>query len=196
MKPFKVTLQARHKAVLGITGGLVMLVWAIRFLYSPLSFRIAERKTILHDLQVKLADARALAEQLPQEEEALRAVQARDEAMERRLGEGQSVARILEALGAEVKARRLELITLQAKEEGAEPVMVVVDPSLTLRAIPLSLKLSGRYQQIGAFLSGLSDAPFLASVQRLTMRRSAADNPLLRADVELIVYLSQAAKAL
>jgi Tfp pilus assembly protein PilO len=192
----KIALQPRHTLILGVTGGLVALLWAVRFLYLPLTAKIEERRTLLHGLEVKLADAKALAEQLPQEEEALRAARARSQAMERRIGQGQSVARILEALGGEVTSQRLELVSLQAREEGTQPVTVVVDPSLTLQAVPLSLKLGGRYQQIGAFLNALSEAPFAATVQRLTMARPSAESPMLRADVELIVYLAREAKAL
>ena len=191
-KGLKFQLETRQKLLLGGTAALVVLVLLVRFVYLPVVARIGERRASLTDLRVKTADAHLLASRLPDEECALTEAQARYGALERRIGEGQSVARILETLGQQVKDQRLELVAVQPREEDqAASRTLTVGPALTLHEVPLRLQLTGRYRQIGEFLGGLSHTPFMSSVRELRMRKPEADSAILQADLVLAVYLAK-----
>lgn len=187
----KVQLEPRQQLLLGGTAALVALVLMV-FVYLPVVARIGERRVRLTDLRVKTADAHLLAARLPEEERALAETQARSRAFERRVVEGQSVARILETLGQQAKDRRLELIAVQPREEDQnEPRTLTLGPELTFQEVPLRLQLTGRYRQIGEFLGGLSHAPFMSSVRELRMRKPEVDSATLQADLLLVVYLAE-----
>jgi Tfp pilus assembly protein PilO len=187
-------LEPRHKLLLGGAAALVVMVWLVRFLYLPVLAAIGERRAILQDLQVKLADAAVLTERLPQQEADLRGARARYAELEERVGSGQSLGRVLESLGQEAKRHRLELLSVKPKEE-ATARRTSIGPDLVLREHPLTLRLDGRYQQFGEFLGGLSTAPFLASVRALSLAKTQPESTQLRADLVLAVHLAEESAA-
>ena len=191
MKLPGVKLSPRYKLLLGVTGGLVLSVWAVRFLYLPVLARIAERRALLQDLSVKIEDARVLTEQLSQQQTALDQAKTQFQAMYGRVGNGQSVARILEDLSLQAKGDRLELTAVQPRTADDQNPPLVIGPELALREVPLTIQLKGRYQQMGEFLSRLSDGPFVASVRKLSMRKPQADSAQLEADLSLAAYLAE-----
>ena len=195
MKRPEIHLEIRQKLLLAGTAALVALVLLGRFVYLPVAARLGERRASLTDLRGKTADAHLLASRLSEEERALTEAETHSRAFERRVGEGQSVARILETLGQQAKDRRLELVAGQPREEDhATTRTLLLSPGLTLQEIPLRLQLTGRYRQIGEFLGGLIHAPFLSSVQELRMRKPAGTNATLQADLALAVYLTKDAE--
>ena len=187
----KLNLQAPYQVALAVTLSLVAGLWAVRYLYLPVIARIGAQRAQLQDLTVKVGDAQALAEALPKQEAALRESQSRYRALESRVGGEQSVARILDGLGKWAKDHRLEVVAVQPRANDAEPFLVLAGPGLLLRAVPLSLKLKGRYRQLGEFLGELPEAPFLATVRRLTVRQPQSDSAQLEADLVLAVYLQE-----
>lgn len=192
MKRSEIHLETRQKLLLGGTAALVVLVLLVRYAYLPVVARIGEHRASLTDLRVKTADADLLASRLPNEERALTEAQTRYRALERRIGEGQSVARILETLGQQAKDRRLELVAVQPREEDqAASRTLTLGPALTLQEVPLRLQLTGRYRQIGEFLGRLPDVPFIGSVQELKVTKPDATSAQLRADLVLAVYLAE-----
>ena len=191
MKLPAIKLPPRAAVLLGITGGLVFAVWAVRFLYLPLLGRLAERRGSLKDLAVKIEDARVLAGQLPQQQAALQQATVIFQSAHGRIGEGQSVARILEALSLRAKGYQLELTAMQPRAAEDQAAPIVMGPELTLRDVPLTLHLKGRYQSIGEFLGGISHGPFVASVRKVFIRKPQADSTLLEADVVLAAYLEE-----
>ena len=188
-------LEMRQKLLLGVTGGLVALVWLFRYLYLPAIATIEARRATLQDLKVKIADAQVLTAQLPDHQAALRDAQERYRALESRLGAGQSVARVLEALSAEAKDHRLELAALKPRTDERERRVFALSPEMLLTEMPLTLQLTGRYRQLGEFLGGLRDAPFVASVQELKITKPEAGHAQLQADLVLAVYLAERAAA-
>ena len=193
MKRQALQLDTRQKLLLGGTAALVALVLLVRFVYLPVVARIGERRASLTDLRVKTADAHLLASRLSDEERALTEAQAQHRALERRVGEGQSMARILETLGQQAKDRRLELVAVQPKEGESEPLTLRLGSALTLHEVPLRLQLTGRYRQIGEFLGELIHTPFISSIKELKTRKPEADSATLQADLVLAVYLNQEA---
>ena len=187
----KLSPQAPYKLALAAALALVVLLGAVRYLYLPVIARIGEQRAQLQDLTVKVADAQVLAEALPKHEAALRESQSRYHTLEIRVGGEQSVARILDGLGKWAKDHRLEVVAVQPRANDAEPFLVSTGPGLLLRAAPLSLKLRGRYRQLGEFLGKLPDAPFLGTVRRLTVRQPQSDSAQLEADLVLAVYLQE-----
>jgi Tfp pilus assembly protein PilO len=193
--PFKLPkgqLGPRYRALAGLTGALVALVLAARFLYVPALARLSRQRAALQDLTVKIADAHVLTEQLPQQQAALEEAQQRHRAMFGRVGEGQSVARILEQLSALAKSQRVELAAVQPRAD-EEPRLIAMRPGLAMREIPLRLQLKGRYQQIGEFLGRFPTAPFMASVKQLAMRKPEAETAQLEADVLIGIYVAEQA---
>ena len=194
MPPLKIRLEFRQQVFLGLTGALLVVILSLRFIYLPVLARINERRALLTDLRVKIADAQVLAGQLPGQEQALQLAREHyGDALESWIGKEQSVARILERLSAQAKDHRLELVAIQPRAEDHEPRVVILGPEVTLREVPLTLQLTGRYRQLGEFLGDLPTAPFLASIRELKMTKPQADRAELRTDLVLAVYLSEGA---
>ena len=191
MKLPAVKLTPRYRQLLGITGGLVLTVWAVRFLYLPVLGGIADRRTRLRDLAVKIEDARILTAQLPQQQTALQQATVMFQSAHGRVGEGQSVARILEQLSLQAKAYQLELAAAQPRTADHQAPAIVMGPELALREVPLTLQLKGRYQSMGEFLGWIADGPFVASVRKVSIRKLQADSTQLEADVVLAAYLAE-----
>lgn len=187
----RLKLEARQKLLLGISAACVAMILLVRFLYVPIVAKIGEHRAGLTDLRVKSADARLLSERLPQEERALTQVREQYHALETRVGHGQSVARILETLSQQAKDHRLELALVQPREEDDEQRVTPLGPHLSLREVPLTLQLTGRYRQVGEFLGKLPDVPFIGSVQELKVTKPDATSAQLRADLVLAVYLAE-----
>ena len=192
-----VALRAPYRLALGGAAALMVLMLAVRHLFLPVVGRIGEQRVQLQDLAVKVADAQVLAESLPRHEAALREANTRYRALESRVGDGQSVARILDGLGKWAKDHRLEVVAVQPR--GAEPpeppFQVAAGPQLTLRAIPLTLRLKGRYRQLGELLGKLPSAPFVSMVRKLTIRQPNSESTQLETDLVLAVYIKERAPA-
>ena len=185
----KMVLGSRQQLMLGAAGTVVSLALMARFLLLPGLTHLRERRGVLQELQVKTADAGTLVSRLPKEHAALQDVQGRSRALASRVGERQSVARILETLSRQAKAGQLELVTMQPRAGESGKHLLNFGPELTLSEVPLTLQVTGRYQALGEFLGQLSEAPFLSSVRTLSMTRPDAAHPELRADLVLVVYL-------
>ena len=198
MNPVKrqeIKLETRHKVMLGATGAAVALVLMARFLYLPVMATVGARRATLTDLRVKTADAHVLAGELADQEQALAQARARHRAHQRRIGHDQSVGRILESLGQLAQAHRLTLVAIQEREEKLEELEalepIALGPELTLAGVPLTVQLKGRYRELGAFLGELIDAPFVSTVQELTIARTAKVGTTLEANLVLAVYLAE-----
>ena len=182
-------LEGRSKLLLGVTGGLLVLVWVVRFLYLPVFANIGEQRAKLQDLNVKIADAQVLTQQFPAQQAALAQAREAYKALFARVGDGQSVARILEELSQEAKTHRLELSTVQPRSNEEDQGVLTVGPDLALREVPLTLQLKGRYQQVGEFLGRFPNAPFIASVRKFRMTKPQAESAQLEASLDLVMYL-------
>ena len=64
MKELKIQLGAKYKALAGLTGALVVLVLAARFLYVPAMARVSRNRAALQDLKVTQID-RTLLQNAP-----------------------------------------------------------------------------------------------------------------------------------
>jgi len=184
-------LELRHQLVLGITGLSVTLVLLVRFVYLPVIGQIRERMATWHDLRVKLADAKGLLPKVPAQEVAFQQVKAKASALQIRLGNGQALARILDALRARAQDLNLEFSATQSPPEGAPGNVMSLGPGFALREVPLELTVSGRYRNLGEFLGTLHDAPFIAAVQSLSVKSLPEDHPQLEARVNLAIYLAK-----
>ena len=191
MKVPAVKLTPRAQLLLGVTGGLVLTMWAIRFLYLPLLGGIAGRRARLNDLAVKIEDARVLTAQLPQQQAALQQAMAAFQSVHGRVGESQSVARILEQLGLQATSYQMELAATQPRAADDHTPPIVMGPELVLREVPLTLQLKGRYQSVGEFLGWIADGPFVASVKKVFIHKPQAESTQLEADVILATYLAE-----
>ena len=181
----------RQRWLLAGTIGVLFLAGLSRFVYLPFVATIGEQRAMLQDLRVKLADAQGLVERVPIQEAALQQDQERSRTLERRIDNGQSIARILETLRQQAKDHELELVAVQPRAEAYEHPALTIQPDLILRETPLTLQLTGRYRQVGEFLGELATAPFLASVRTVTVTKPDAQSPKLRADLVLAVYLPE-----
>ncbi len=175
------------KAVLGMTGVAVALVWLVRIAYLPVLSRISAHRAALMDLTVKLADAQVLAGQLAGQEEVLQLTQQRYDALQRQIGGTLTVPRVLERLGTHVEAHHLALMAVHSHEDEV-PHLLPLGPALTLRTVPITLQVSGRYQAIGEWLGAIGRAPLCTSVQSLELTKPQAAQDALRADLVIAVY--------
>ena len=185
--------ETRRRRLLTATGSALVVALLVRVVYLPVVARIGDRRTTLDDLRAKIDDARALAEQLPGQERALEKVRQRYHALQSRVGDGQSVARILEALGRQAKSHQLELVAMQPREDDRAQRALTLGVGMTLHEVPLTLQLTGQYRHIGEFLGGLPDAPFIGSVRKLSVTHPQAGSAELRAELVLAVCLAESA---
>ncbi len=191
MMPFKIQLEGRQKVLVEIGGVVIAVVLLVQFLYLPLISQIGEHRATLKNLGVKVGEAHRLAERLEGEEEAMRQARARHLVLERRIADGQSLARILESLHLLAEGLRLKLVAVQPKVVESERNEVNLGGGITLREVSLNLRLEGRYRQFIEFLEKLAQASLIASVQKLRVAESKASNAQLRAEITLAVYLAK-----
>jgi Tfp pilus assembly protein PilO len=119
--------------------------------------------------------------------------------LRRRIGAGQSVARVLESISFLAREERVEIAAIQPQvaEEGEVPTAVLeLGPELSLRETPLTLSVVGTYRQVGMFLSHLTQGPFLASIRSLRLTKPTEGSSRLRADLAVSVYLAEQALSL
>lgn len=190
-KPGIFPLNPTHQTLGAAAGAVLVAALLARVLYLPALAKIGMRWTALQGLKAKIAEARLLSQELPDQEAALAGVRARYAVLEQRMDADQSVARILDSLSQEAKAHRLDLVAVQPGEEEDKPRLVRLGPKLILREIPLNLELTGSYRHVGEFLGTLPAAPFLSSVRRLSVTKPQADSAKLKADLALAVYLAE-----
>jgi Tfp pilus assembly protein PilO len=166
-----------------------LMAWQL--LYTPLLTAVAVQRARLTELQGKIADAHLLAGQAVAQHAALDEARAAFQRLRRRIGEGQTVGRVIEVLGRQAKQHKLELMTIQPDEDEESPRLLAVEGGVTVREVPVSLRVRGRYQQIGQFLAALSNAPCLASVRQVSLSRPSRESPQLQAEMVLTVYLEE-----
>ncbi|MDP3768370.1 MAG: type 4a pilus biogenesis protein PilO [Dehalococcoidia bacterium] len=171
-------------------GAIAALAALIVVAACPLLWRgLAHQHGQLSALQAQIAEAqRATAEQ-PDRARRLEEAKQRLTPLTRRVGQGQSMARVLETLNARAQAHRLQIVAVQPRAAAASAARAAAG-SLTLREAPLELQVSGRYRQIGEFLGSLAEAPFLAAVRTVTLS-SPQESPLLEGRISLVVYLEE-----
>ncbi len=180
-----------ERAGLGVAGSLAAAGVVLWLLYLPAVRLLAGRRVALAAVRERIARGEASATEAPAEARRARELQDRYQQMLHRVESGGSMAHILEQISAQAKTHRLDLSMIQPRMELRDARAVRVGSDLTLREVPLTLRLTGRYQAIGAFLGGLPDAPYVAAVRQLTMQKPAAESHDLRAIVELAVFVAE-----
>ena len=174
-----------------MAGGLLAVVLAVRFLYIPVLARLASQRVTLEVLQGKTTEAQALIAQRSAQEESLKRAQAQSQRLESQV-RSQSIARILDRLSQQAKAHQLELTIVQEPVLEGTGGVVRFGPGLSLQEVPLRLQLQGRFRQVGEFLSGLRDAPFLAAVKQADIAKpSEPSGSILTTEILLAVYLPE-----
>lgn len=186
--PLKLTPQQRLAVAAAASGAVVVALVAL--LYIPLWGYVRQQWHELRLLRVKIEDAKLFSQQMAQEEAALIQAKQRYDAFNRRLGQGQSLARVLELLGQQAKALHLEFAAVQSRADEEANQAQRLTPELTVREIPLTVQLTGRFRQLGDFLGQLPQAPYMATIKSLRIIRPMSDSPKIQADIVLSVYLS------
>ena len=173
----------------GIGIGLIAVVAIlilVRSVYLPAWARIMERKAILYDLQVKVADAQVVMPRLSEQGEKLQKAKQQLLLVNSQFSSGRTLGRILERISEEARNSRLDLSVSQEFAQSVD-----LGPRMKLEAIPLTLKLKGRYAQLGEFLGRLSEAPFVSMVKQLSVMRSSGEESAdLSAEVVLEVFFA------
>ena len=188
MSKLTVTVQQRVWAELGVL--LLASVLVLRFLCLPLIGRISMLRARLQEVGMQIADGAALASQASTHDAVLAQAQQQYAALTNRLGAEASLARVLETFKLQAQEHRVALTTTQPRAAEAAPRMVTLGEGMTLREVPLTLQLTGRYRHIGEFLALLSDEPFAVAVRSLKMAQAEGSRTQLRAELLLMVYLT------
>jgi Tfp pilus assembly protein PilO len=181
----------RQRLLVGVATACLLLIVLFRFVYRPMVGKMDEQRAMLQNLQVKIADAKGLAERLPIQEAALQQARERYHTLKSRFDNGQSVAHILETLKLQAQNHELTLVAVQPRADETEHRLFTLEPGTTLREMPLTLQLTGGYRQLGEFLGELLNPPLMAFVRNLTVTKPEAESPPLRADLVLAVYLAE-----
>ncbi len=191
-RPARQTIQLTPELREGLllAASVVGLLTLILGLLMPASGRLARRRAALGELRGRIAAGHAMVESRAAHVEALERARAGFDPWKARVGTDQSVARVLEELTQRAGQRHLELVAVQPKAEEA-PRVLSVSGGLTVREMPVHLRLTGRYRQIGEFLGTLRGGRFLAAVRRIALARSEEGGAVLNAEVDLLIYLQE-----
>ena len=181
----------RRRMVLEGGATCVALTLLVRFVYQPMLGTLHEQRTIVRDLQVKIADARGLADRMPMQEALLQQERERYRTLVGRIDKSQSVARVIEVLRTQAKDRQVQLSAVQPHAEPDALRAFAFGSETTLRETLLTLQVSGRYRRIAEFLGALLDQPFLVHVRAVRLATSAAKGKDLHAELSLAVYLPE-----
>ena len=190
MKPFPIQLTATQRLSAAACSLVIGAVLLASFIYVPLCASLNRQRADLKALHVQVANARVMATQLAAEELALAETQQRRQTLQRRIGSGQSVARVLETLSQQAKMHRLELVATQPRADESKARNVSLGSGIVLTEIPLTIQLTGRYRNLGEFLAEVPQAPYAASIKSLTLVRPAIESPKVQADLILAIYLT------
>jgi Tfp pilus assembly protein PilO len=166
----------------------------LRLFCVPLLGRLAAVRLHLREVDARLAEGAALIGQRTAHDTALARAQQQYAAATQRLGADTSLARVLETFKAQAQNHRLEFTATQPRAAEAAPRLVTMGEGLTLREVPLTLQLTGRYRHIGEFLAGLTEEPFAVAVRSLKMARAETSRTQVRAELLLMVYLTEGAR--
>ena len=101
-----------------------------------------------------------------------------------------SLAMVVDSIGEQARRHRLELTGLQPNASSAAMEPVALPTGLTLKPMPMTIQLQGRYRQIAEFLQAVTHESFLASVTSCHLTPKQERPATLIADVTLIVYLA------
>jgi len=182
--------RLKYFLTLCLVGGCIGLVAMTVFVYVPLIEEIGQQKEMLQEITVKIANAKILNERLPKAEEKLQQAQERYRHIQRLIGKKASMARVLETLNVSAQEHHLELVAIQPRTNGEQPV-IQFGSNLIARQIPIHLQLTGRFRSIAEFLGTLPDAPFLAFLNELTMRKTQGGGNEIESEMSLIVLLGE-----
>lgn len=154
--------------------------------YPPLWRGIANSRQRLTELQRNITEAQGFTAEESARARRLERAKQQLAPWARRVGHGQSMARVLETLNARAQAHQLQVVAVQPRAVAAHTAA----GRLALREVPLELQVSGQYRQIGEFLGTLADAPFLADVRELSLS-SPGDAQALEARIAIVVYMEE-----
>ncbi|GEM_PF-6907075 len=154
--------------------------------YPPLWRGIANSRQRLADLHSNITEAQGFTAEESARARRLERAKQQLAPLARRVGHGQSMARVLETLNARAQAHQLQVVAVQPRAVAAHTAA----GRLALREVPLELRVSGQYRQIGEFLGALTEAPFLADVREVSLS-SPGDAETLEARIAIVVYMEE-----
>ena len=184
----RVALDARTQLLLAAAGLLIGSGVVIRWAHLPVVARCRDDGAQIRELHVKIADARSLVPRLVEEEASLQQSRLQLEAALEDFGSEESVARMLETLQHHAEVLHLEFSAMKSSDTEESGETLALGRHLTLRQVPITVTLVGRYRQIGAFLATLDGAPFLTQVQRLSLKRQSETSSAVEAQMTLALY--------
>ena len=184
-------LDARQTLAAGLGLAVVALFLSIRIVLVPIISGIASRRASIQELERLLTEARELQDQREAQERLLAQARSEYQVLQRRVGTGQSIARVLEALSQQAREQRLEITSLKPEMDGDDNAITELGPSVRLRKVPLSLSVAGHYRQVGDFLGQLAQGPFLASIETLRISKPSNATAKVQAELALSVYLAE-----
>ena len=186
----KVSITPQQHVWIELGVLLVASFLCVRLFCLPLLGRLATVRMHLREVEAHLAEGTALIGQRATHETTLARAQQQYATATQRLGADTSLARVLETFKAQAQNHRLEFTATQPRAAEAAPRLVTMGEGLTLREVPLTLQLTGRYRHIGDFLAGLTEEPFAVAVRSLKMARPETSRTQVRAELLLMVYLT------
>ena len=189
----RVALDARSQRFLSAAGLLLVCGAAIRWLHWPLVMQCKERAPQARELHVKSADAKTLLPRLVEEEASAQQTRLQLDAALAYIGNDESVARILETLQHHAETLHVEFSAMKSSETEEPGQALALGEHMTLRQVPITMTVVGPYRQVGAFLGTLDGAPFLAQVQRLSVKRQSDTSPSVEAEMTLALYYANRA---
>ena len=190
MHVFGRDIQVERSPTVAVAAAIGMLLLAIPTVFAPTMRRMSLERVTLKELCARIDNAQKLAINRQSEQQTLQAAQERHQALEKRIGEGQSVARVLETLTRQAKDWRLELTAVQPRADVGLQQTTAIGPDIRLRQVPLMLEVTGRYRQLGEFLDDLAQGPYLVSVRKLTIVEQERAEGHLKANIVLVLFLS------
>ncbi len=173
-----------------VLAGAVIAIWLV---VIPVVKWTGHQHVQIRELRIQLAEAQQFQQTAAAREQTLAQTRQQVQALQLQLSQGQGMAQIMDRLRADAERWHLEMNAAQSADHPAQSVSW--RPQLSLQATPITLTVVGRYRAIGEFLGGLMRAPFVAEVERVSLKRHPERYPQLEANLTLLVYGTAASLA-
>jgi Tfp pilus assembly protein PilO len=175
-------------------GLAVGVVVAMQLIVRPSWGYLQRQRQALREVRAQMDNADAMRSRGTDGAQSA-ALQGRYAELALRLDSSQSVARVLDVLNAQARERQLEFSAQQSRSQTLAAHAAPWGAGPSVEEIPLALRLTGRYKSMGEFLGWLSEAPFVAAVRSVEMRKVEGAAAQLEAEVMLIVYVREKASS-
>jgi len=159
----------RDHRVQKIGGGILLFVVIFIFwftqVYSPNKKIISEKRKTLEELNLKLSNIKLSAVKLPQLQKEVEKLFIQYKLLEELMPPERDVAEFINKLNISARENNV-----QVRQIDVHPS----EPSEYYHTDPYKVRITGRYHEIGSFLSAIANLKFIATAKNFLLKRTTS----------------------